>query len=105
MPRPRSLILLAVVCLTATAWAQALTPPPAPFENRTTAEKALLGKALFWDEQLSSDNTMACGTCHRPGAGGADPRLGRHPGPDALFHSADDRLGSPGVVRSDAAGT
>ncbi|MCC6785541.1 MAG: hypothetical protein IT457_22000 [Planctomycetes bacterium] len=105
MPRSRSVTPLAVVCLTATAWAQALMPPPAPFENRTTAAKALLGKALFWDEQLSSDNTMACGSCHRPGAGGADPRLGRHPGPDALFHSADDRLGSPGVVRSDAAGT
>ena len=41
-------------------------------ENPFSPEKALLGKALFWDEQLSSDNTMACGTCHRPAAGGSD---------------------------------
>ncbi len=33
-----------------------------------------LGKALFWDEQLSTDNTMACGTCHGFEAGGSELR-------------------------------
>ena len=51
-----------------------LPSPQGPAENPLTPEKAVLGKALFWDEQLSSDNTMACGTCHRPAEGGADPR-------------------------------
>ncbi|MFT6833860.1 MAG: cytochrome c peroxidase, partial [Planctomycetota bacterium] len=37
-----------------------LTPPPAPPENPVTAEKAVLGKILFWDEQLSSDGSIAC---------------------------------------------
>jgi cytochrome c peroxidase len=31
-----------------------------------------LGKALFWDMQVGSDNIQACGTCHFHG--GADPR-------------------------------
>src|SRR6185503_15239054 len=58
----------------------------APVENPPTPEKAILGKILFWDEQLSSDDTVACGTCHRAGSGGSDPRSNqlssRHPGPD-----------------------
>ncbi|MFN3244662.1 MAG: cytochrome-c peroxidase [Planctomycetota bacterium] len=37
-------------------------------------ERVELGKALFWDEQVSTSNTMACGTCHIPEAGGVDPR-------------------------------
>ncbi|MGE3172471.1 MAG: cytochrome-c peroxidase [Planctomycetota bacterium] len=81
-------------------------PPPSHPGNPTTANRALLGKALFWDEQLSSSRTMACGTCHIFGSGGADPRSGSatHPGPDATFGTADDIHGSPGVVRQDAAG-
>ena len=66
----------AVLCLGA-SFAQAQThfpPPPTPAANPTTAEKALLGKALFWDEQLSSSRTVACGTCHRHDHGGCDPR-------------------------------
>lgn len=87
----------------------ALQPPVAPPENPTTAEKAVLGKALFWDEQLSSDGTMACGTCHQPAAGGVDPRVRvgvapAHPGPDGVFGTADDVSGSPGVARADAFG-
>ena len=62
--------------------------PAAPDGNRfprstapTTQRKrrdniAQLGKALFWDEQVSTDNTMACGTCHAPRAGGTDDRPG-----------------------------
>ncbi|MEO0650080.1 MAG: cytochrome c peroxidase, partial [Planctomycetota bacterium] len=82
----------------------------APAVNPTTAAKALLGKALFWDEQLSASGTMACGTCHRFEAGGSDPRPGLdpasslHPGADGIFGSEDDVLGSPGVVRQGARG-
>jgi hypothetical protein len=51
-----------------------LQPPVAPTGNPVTAAKAYLGKTLFWDEQLSSTKTVACGTCHRPAEGGSDPR-------------------------------
>jgi len=92
--------LLAAALLAARAPAQ-LDPPPEPPENPVTAEKAVLGKILFWDEQLSSDNTVACGTCHRPAFGGSDPRPFRLAGPDGLLGTADDVFGSPGIVRSD----
>lgn len=91
-----------VLALTPSAWAQAVAP--APPENPTTPTKALLGKALFWDEQLSATKTMACGTCHRFEHGGSDPRLGTHPGFDGVFATPDDVFGSPGVVAADAAG-
>ena len=56
-----------------------LPPLVAPKDKPITPAKAVLGKVLFWDEQLSSDDTVACGSCHVPGAGGADPRPVRHP--------------------------
>src|SRR5262245_36049266 len=61
-----------------------LQPPPFPPENPITQPKTILGKILFWDEQVSSHDTVACGTCHRAGAGGSDPRVGINPGPDHL---------------------
>ncbi|NJK88633.1 MAG: hypothetical protein HC923_04015 [Myxococcales bacterium] len=74
---------------------------PFPPENPYSADKALLGKILFWDEQMSSDNTMACGTCHVPSAGGADPRAttAGHPGPDGILGGIDDIHGARGVAR------
>ncbi|MEM7310324.1 MAG: cytochrome c peroxidase [Planctomycetota bacterium] len=86
-----------------------LPPVPFPPGNPITAEKALLGKALFWDEQLSSSGTVACGTCHRPEGGGADPRSltaagSTHPGLDLLFGGDDDVVGSRGVIRQLADG-
>ncbi|CAM2007696.1 cytochrome-c peroxidase [Acanthopleuribacter pedis] len=81
-----------------------LNPPVAPAENPVTPAKAFLGKVLFWDEQLSSTGTVACGTCHLPTAGGSDPRVldpqNRlvHPGPDGEYGSADDIVGSAGVA-------
>lgn len=85
-------------------------PVPVPPGNPITPAKALLGKALFWDEQLSSTRTMACGTCHVFAAGGSDPRsldpaAATHPGADGVFGTPDDVLGSPGVVRSLADGS
>lgn len=90
----------------ATAYAQ-LGPAPESAENPITEEKRILGKILFWDEQLSSDNAMACGTCHIPSAGGSDPRLdigSRHPGLDEVFGGPDDRFASSGVHRANATG-
>ena len=82
--------------------AHALPPVPVPTENPITEEKRILGKILFWDEQLSAVNTMACATCHTPGRGGSDARIATNPGVDGLFNTADDRHSSPGVVRSDS---
>jgi cytochrome c peroxidase len=79
-----------------------LPPVPVPAENPITEEKRVLGKILFWDEQLSSDNTVACGTCHRPAWGGADARAAVHPGIDA--GTIDDVHGSPGIASLDANG-
>lgn len=76
-----------------------LAPPSAPPQNPVTPAKAVLGKMLFWEEQLASNGRMACGTCHRPEQGGADPRRQRHPGADAVPFTADDTFGSPGVER------
>ena len=99
---------LAFLLLTGSAVAQTLFPaPPEHPANPTTPDKVLLGKALFWDEQLSSTRTVACGTCHVFGHGGADPRAGDavHPGPDGVFDSLDDTRGSPGVPRHTANGS
>ena len=35
-------------------------PVPEPVENPVTEAKRVLGKILFWDEQLSSNDTVAC---------------------------------------------
>ncbi len=106
----RSLLvpLLAPAALSLPAMAQGpLPPPPIPPQNPQTAEKAVLGKMLFWDEQLSSDGTMACGTCHMPGHGGSDPRAegpALNPGPDGVFLTPDDIFGSPAMHGSNAFG-
>jgi cytochrome c peroxidase len=97
---PRWLLLL---CLAASpTLAGPLPPVPVPAENPVTEPKRVLGKILFWDEQLSSDGTVACGTCHRPASGGGDPRAARHPGVDK--GTIDDVMGSPGIVALDRAG-
>jgi cytochrome c peroxidase len=75
-----------------------------PAQNPITEGKRLLGKVLFWDEQLSSRSTISCGACHQPLAGGSDPRTGIHPGLDEVVPTIDDIFGSPGVVRFDLAG-
>jgi cytochrome c peroxidase len=79
-----------------------LPPVPEPAENPITDAKRVLGKILFWDEQLSGDDSVACGTCHRPEAGGSDPRAGINPG--GLPGSFDDVAGSPGIRRLDSSG-
>ncbi len=104
----KTLILCAAAATTAAALTLArpqgggpLPPPLAPPENLPTLDKILLGKILFWEEQLSSDNTVACGSCHAPQAGFSDLRTAVNPGPDGLMPTADDIFGSPGVIRQD----
>lgn len=102
-----TITMAAIIVVTATTLAHdgghggMLGDPPVPAENPITEEKRILGKILFWDEQLSSNNTVSCGTCHIPSSGGADPRLGLHPGADGMFETSDDVIGSPGIARLD----
>jgi cytochrome c peroxidase len=82
-----------------------LGPAPVPAANPITEEKRVLGKILFWDEQLSGNNTVACGTCHSMGRAGTETRLaGINPGPDTAFGNADDIRASFGVVHADVLG-
>ncbi len=97
-------MLAGVISLGAGIAFAALPPVPYPAENPPTEAKRVLGKILFWDEQLSSDNTVACGTCHRPGKGGGDPRSAVYPGKDGVFGTDDDTFGSPGEAHMDAHG-
>ena len=104
----RSVLAAALLAVSMTAQAQ-LPPPPEPPGNPLTLSKANLGKVLFWDEQISSTRTVACGTCHFPVNGGEDPRSGVdplavHPGPDGIFDTEDDIFGSPGVPLNQADG-
>jgi len=56
----------------ATSGEYQLTLPPGfplpniPEDNQLTHERVALGKRLFFDEGLSSDNTISCATCHQP---------------------------------------
>jgi cytochrome c peroxidase len=45
---------------------------PFPASNPYTAEKAALGKKLFFDSRLSAANLLACASCHNPGYGWGD---------------------------------
>jgi len=94
--------LASVALASGAAWALLgggpLPPVPFPVENPFSESKRVLGKILFWEEQLSADNTMACGTCHIPGQGGTDPRVAVHPGLDGLSPSPDDKQASPGMI-------
>jgi cytochrome c peroxidase len=87
-----------------------LNPPPVPPGNPITAAKVFLGKTLFWDEQLSSTRTVACGSCHFSTNGGSDSRSSnstrsRNPGADGVFGTADDVFASPGVPSNNFDGT
>jgi cytochrome c peroxidase len=48
------------------------TAPPAASTTQLTAVQQL-GKAMFFDANLSTPSGMACATCHDPAAGFADP--------------------------------
>lgn len=42
------------------------------FSNDEPADKAALGKLLFFDTNLSKDNTVSCASCHKPAYAFAD---------------------------------
>lgn len=77
---------------------------PFPEQNPPGEAKRLLGKILFWDEQLSTDNSIACGSCHMPEYGGSDIRLGILAGYDKQLGGKDDIWGSPGVIKRNSLG-
>ncbi len=65
----------AILSLSATAfdYLQPLPEKPiAPADNPLTAEKALLGKSLFFDQRLSLHGDVSCNSCHNLAAGGDD---------------------------------
>jgi cytochrome c peroxidase len=72
-----------------------------PASNPHSEEKRVLGKILFYDEQISSDNTVSCATCHTQVRGGADARTSLNPGPDGVDNTDDDIFASAGVIYSD----
>jgi cytochrome c peroxidase len=43
-----------------------------PADNPYSADKAILGRRLFFEKQLSRDSTISCASCHRPAEGFAD---------------------------------
>lgn len=43
-----------------------------PEQNPLSVEKVALGRALFFDKNLSSDGTVSCATCHQPQLGFAN---------------------------------
>ncbi len=45
---------------------------PIPLTTDANPEKVALGQRLFFDPRLSSNNTVACSTCHNLDNGGAD---------------------------------
>lgn len=96
-------LALAATLLTAPAQAQytSLMPPPEPPENLTTPEKVVLGKILFYEEQLASDNTVSCGTCHIPGRSFTDDRPAQDIGKDGIPDTLDDVFGSLGIANLD----
>jgi cytochrome c peroxidase len=85
------------------------TPYPTvqyPPENQATDKKAMLGKILFWEEEIGDTHEQACGSCHRAYSGGSDPRTldpaAALKGPDNAFETqpsetSDDIRGAQGV--------
>lgn len=45
-----------------------------PGNNRATDAAATLGRVLFYDRQLSVNNTVSCASCHQQARGFGDPR-------------------------------
>jgi cytochrome c peroxidase len=43
-----------------------LPPVPVPADNPPTAETIALGRKLFYDLRLSTDDTLSCASCHNP---------------------------------------
>lgn len=48
-------------------------PPDLPRDNPLTVEGVALGEKLFFEKQLSANNSQSCASCHRPDAAFSDP--------------------------------
>src|SRR5712692_9136599 len=62
-------------------------------------EAMVLGKSLFWDQQVGSDGVQACGSCHAHA--GADNRTKNQinpNGPDGIRGNPTNFAGSPNMV-------
>ena len=46
-----------------------------PADNAITNEGATLGRVLFYDRQLSKNNTISCSSCHQQSSGFSDPAV------------------------------
>jgi cytochrome c peroxidase len=65
-------LLLVVAATAVSGWAEVplgLKPVPVPADNPMTPEKIELGKQLYFDGRLSSDNMVSCASCHNPAKG------------------------------------
>ena len=69
-----------------------LPPPAIPKDNPQNSKKIELGRRLFFDKQLSADNTISCASCHDPKHGFSDG-LARGVG----FHGAQTLRHTPTV--------
>lgn len=85
------MLLLAPANVQANSLKQSYQRPdsiPFPSDNPYSAEKAALGKMLFFEPRLSKNRNMTCATCHNPSFGWEDAtptsigaqnsNLGRH---------------------------
>ncbi len=52
-----------------------ITRDNTPANNPITDTGATLGRVLFYDKQLSSNNTVSCSTCHQQGFAFGDPLI------------------------------
>lgn len=68
-----------------------LPPVPIPSDNPPTVETVSLGRRLYYDPILSSDNTVSCATCHDPKYGFADPK----PVSEGVRHQKGNRNSPP----------
>ena len=67
---------------------------------RDEATAIALGKALFWDMQLSSDGIQSCGSCHFHG--GADNRLKNQVNPGTIHAATTFQVAGPNATLTPA---
>src|SRR5882672_3219136 len=79
---------------TFSALPQAVKAPP---DNPMSADKAALGKLLFWDPILSGNKDVACASCHHPRFGYAEDR-DLSIGVNGVGLGEDRRFASPNSV-------
>lgn len=84
MKTPATGLILALLLTSSQSFASDLAPShlqqqykrpgsiPFPADNPYSAEKAQLGKMLFFDQRLSRNFNMNCATCHNPSLGWED---------------------------------